>query len=191
MYDKGKQNTENNQVNIFGVFQGKKIVWEDKETQTDGQYQEAEAQTDIKVLDGRFDVIFDEMKTMDELVREEKLKRNIISEIPENLEDDLLAELLERNIPIKRTGTMASITLFGGQEGDEEDTPSKNSDDTILQERSSVGSRNRSRRNSHLSSLDNLKTPHSGRISDSGRKFPSVNEFDRKTMILRNILMFI
>ena len=130
-------------IGSFGTFKGVKIVWEDKEVQTEEiPSQDVEVQTDIKVLDRRFDVIFDGMLTIEELVREENLKRTLQFEIPENMEEDLYAEILDNSAANTRSGNESPSLNLAQNYVDEEDEYENDSEsepkvnkETITQEK--------------------------------------------------------
>lgn len=83
----------------FGAFVAKKLEYADKETETEvAAFHEIETQTDLVLVHPQYDELFCDMKTIEEIRKEEALKREIQEENVQNLEEDLHAEIIEQNL---------------------------------------------------------------------------------------------
>ena len=88
----------------FGVFKGKKIELVDEATETDEilvskvTTEEAEVQTELVTSDEKFDCIFVDNQTLEDLVKEQELKLEIQQDKVDIMEEDLQAEMYEHGI---------------------------------------------------------------------------------------------
>ena len=83
----------------FGAFVGKKIEYQDQEVQVDPDTEnlvEGECQTELMLINPKFDVLFENMKVVENLTKEVQFKRQIEEDNIQNLEEDLQEELYER-----------------------------------------------------------------------------------------------
>ena len=82
----------------FGTFVGKKIEYCEKETQMDAdilqeRIREVETQTSMALIDPKYDIVFEDMANLEEIVKEEQLKKQIKGERIHDLEEDLQEEI--------------------------------------------------------------------------------------------------